>query len=47
VPTETCRGLLARGSARTVGRTRASFQALNEAIKQRAENDREGAAHDG
>jgi hypothetical protein len=47
VQAETYRGLLARMSARTVGRTQASFQALNEAIKQRAENDREGAAHDG
>lgn len=47
VPTETYRGLLARLAAMTVGRTRASFQALNEAIMQRAENDQEGAAHDG
>jgi hypothetical protein len=38
VQTETYRGLLARMSARTITRTEASFQALNEAIKQRAEN---------
>jgi hypothetical protein len=39
VQAETYRGLLARMSASTVTRTQASFQALNEAIKQRAEND--------
>jgi hypothetical protein len=39
VQTETYRGLLARMSASTVTRTQASFAALNEAIKQRAEND--------
>ena len=47
VQTQTYRGLLARMSARTAGRTQASFQSLNEGIKQRAENDQEGAAHDG
>jgi hypothetical protein len=39
VQAETYRGLLARMSASTVTCTQASFQALNEAIKQRAEND--------
>lgn len=43
VQTETYRGLLARFSAKTIGRTRASFQALNEAIKQRAENHQQAA----
>ena len=38
VQTETYRGLLAHFSAKTISRTQASFQALNEAIKQRAEN---------
>lgn len=43
VQTETYRGLLARFSAKTVSRTQASFQALNEAIKQRAENHQRAA----
>ncbi len=38
VQTETYRGLLSHFSAKTINRTQASFQALNEAIKQRAEN---------
>lgn len=38
--TETYRGLLARMSAKTIARTQASFEALNEAIKQRAEGTR-------
>jgi hypothetical protein len=38
VQTEIYRGLLARFSAKTISRTQASFQALNEAIKQQAEN---------
>ena len=38
VQTETYRGLLSRMSASTITRTQASFQALNEAIKQRAES---------
>lgn len=39
VQTETYRGLLARMSAKSISRTRASFEALNQAIKQRAEHD--------
>ena len=38
VQTETYRGLLAHFSAKTTSSFEASFQALNEAIKQRAEN---------
>jgi hypothetical protein len=38
VQAETYRGLLARFSATAISRTQASFQSLNEAIKQRAEN---------
>jgi hypothetical protein len=41
VQTETYRGLLARMSAKSIRRTRASFEALNQAIKQRAEHDRQ------
>jgi hypothetical protein len=37
VQTETYRGLLSHFSAKTVSRTQASFQALNQAIKERAE----------
>jgi hypothetical protein len=36
--TETYRGLLAHFSAKTTSRFQASLQALNEAVKQRAEN---------
>ena len=43
VQTETYRGLLARKSARTISRTRASFEALNQAIKQRTEHDQQAA----
>jgi|SRR5579875_614973 len=39
VQTETYRGLLARMSAKSIGHTKASFEALNQAIKQRAEHD--------
>lgn len=39
VQTETYSGLLARMSARSISRTKASFEALNQAIKQRAEHD--------
>jgi hypothetical protein len=39
VQTETYRGLLARMSAKSISRTKASFEALNQAIKQRAEHD--------
>jgi hypothetical protein len=38
VQTETYRGLLARMSTKSISRTRASFDALNQAIKQRAEH---------
>ena len=43
VQTETYRGLLARMSARTISRTQASFEALNQAIKQRTEHDQQAA----
>jgi len=39
VQTETYRGLLARMSAKTLSATQAAFQALNQAIKQRAESN--------
>jgi hypothetical protein len=39
VQTENYRGLLARMSAKSISRTTASFEALNQAIKQRAEHD--------
>jgi hypothetical protein len=38
VQTETYRGLLAHFSAKTTSRFQASFQALNQALKERAEN---------
>jgi hypothetical protein len=38
VQTETYSGLLGRFSAKTTGRFEASFQALNQALKERAEN---------
>lgn len=41
VQTETYRGLLARMSAKSISRTKASFEALNQAIKQRAEHDQQ------
>ena len=44
VQAETYRGLLARMPAKTISRTQASFQALNEAIKQRAENDQQATS---
>ena len=45
VQTETYRGLLARMSAQTISATQAAFQALNQAIKQRAENNQQPAHH--
>ena len=45
VQTETYRGLLARMSAKTLSATQAAFQALNQAIKQRAENNQQPAHH--
>ena len=45
VQTETYRGLLARMSAQTISATQAAFQALNQAIKQRAENSQQPAHH--
>jgi hypothetical protein len=39
VQTESYSGLLGRMSARSIDRTRSSFGALNQAIKQRAEHD--------
>lgn len=42
VQTETYSGLLAHFSAKTISRFRASFQALNDAIKQRAESGTSG-----
>ncbi len=44
VQTETYRGLLGRMSAKSVSRTKASFEALNQAIKQRAEHDQQATA---
>jgi hypothetical protein len=41
VQTETYRGLLGRMSAKSISRTKASFEALNQAIKQRAEHDQQ------
>jgi hypothetical protein len=41
VQTETYRGLLGRISAKSISRTKASFEALNQAIKQRAEHDQQ------
>jgi len=37
VQTKTYRGLLARMSAKTISRTQANFQELNQALKQQAE----------
>jgi hypothetical protein len=39
VQTEIYRGILGRMSAKSISRTKASFEALNHAIKQRAEHD--------
>jgi len=41
VQTETYRGLLGRMSAKSISRTKASFEALNQAIRQRAEHDQQ------
>lgn len=41
VQTETYRGLLSRMSAKSISRTKASFEALNQAIKQRAEHEQQ------
>ena len=43
IQTETYRGLLARMSAKSISRTKASFESLNQAIKQRAEHDQQAA----
>ncbi|HEY3958382.1 MAG TPA: SRPBCC domain-containing protein [Streptosporangiaceae bacterium] len=44
--TEIYRGLLARFSGKTISRTQASFQALNQAIKQRAENHQQATPNE-
>ena len=38
---ETYRGLLGRMSAKSISRTKASFEALNQAIKERAEHEQQ------
>lgn len=44
--TETYCGLLARFPGKTISRTQASFQALNDAIKQRAENHQQATPNE-
>ena len=38
VQTQTCRGLFTRFPPKTINRIQASFEAINEAIRQRAED---------